>query len=253
MGICQTIRMTLTITNRELKLEVAHNVRHMAGYATRDGRTTSDAAVRSAGLHRLTEAGVGHLSDHGITAIVDLRSTVERERDATPSLAHTTIRHINSAVFEQDQSPVGQDAEFPGYFVVYQRMLETGRDAYRTLFETISETEGRVLFHCAAGKDRTGVAAALMLSLAGVSDEDIVEDYALSGELLAPMFDEWLPRMKERGIDIDRARKLLASPREDMQNTLRHIETFYRGPAGYMDSIGLSAATISAVKARLVA
>jgi len=246
--------MTLTITSRELKLEVAYNVRHMGGYATADGRQTSDFVIRSAGLSRLTEAGVGHLSDQGIGAVVDLRSRVERERDVTPDLSRTAIRHISSAVFEQDASPVGSaESEFPGYFIVYQRMLESGRDAYRVLFETISDSEGRVLFHCAAGKDRTGVGAALMLGLAGVSQEDIVEDYALSGELLAPMFDEWLPRMKERGVDPERAKKLLASPPDDMIDTLAHVQTLYGGPAGYLGSIGLSPATISAAKAKLLA
>jgi protein-tyrosine phosphatase len=132
-------------------------------------------------------------------------------------------------------------------------MLESGRNAYRTLFETISDAEGRVLFHCAAGKDRTGVAAALMLGLAGVSDEDIVADYALSYALLEPLLNEWLPKMAERGIDAERGKKLMASPPEDMENTLRHIQTLYGGPAGYLESIGLSPATISAVRAKLVA
>jgi protein-tyrosine phosphatase len=251
--ICENVRMTLTITNRELRLEVAHNVRHMGGYTTKDGRTTTDVVVRSAGLHRLTEAGVGHLADHGIAAIVDLRSTVERERDVTPSLSHTSIRHITSAVFEQDQSPVGQAPEFPGYFVVYQRMLETGREAYRTLFEVIAETDGRVLFHCTAGKDRTGVAAALMLGLAGVDAETITEDFSHSYRLLEPVLQDWLPKMAERGIDEARARKLLASDPEDMAQTLVHIDTLYGGPAGYLESVGLSPSALSAVKAKFIA
>jgi len=246
--------MTLTISTRELKLEVAYNVRHIGGYATLDGRTTADSVIRSAGLQRLTRAGVGHLSDHGVRAIVDLRSTVERERDVTPDVSHTGIRHINAPVFEQDHSPVGNaNDEFPGYFVAYQRMLESGRNAYRTLFETVAETEGRVLFHCAAGKDRTGVAAALMLGLAGVDDATIVEDYAQSYGLLAPLLGEWLPKMAERGIDAERGKKLMASPPEDMANTLTHIRSMYGGPAGYLESIGVSETTLSAVKSRLVA
>jgi protein-tyrosine phosphatase len=245
--------MTLTITNRELRLEVAYNVRHIGGYQTKEGRTTTDTMVRSAGLHRLTEAGVGHLADHGIAAIVDLRSTVERERDVTPDLSHTRVRHVSSAVFEQDQSPVGQATEFPGYFVAYQRMLETGREAYRTLFETIADTNGRVLFHCTAGKDRTGVAAALMLGLAGVDAETIAEDFSHSYRLLEPVLNEWLPKMAERGIDEARARKLMASDPEDMAQTLVHIDTLYGGPAGYLESIGLSTSALSAVKAKLVA
>jgi protein-tyrosine phosphatase len=245
--------MTLTITNRELRLDVAYNVRHIGGYRTHDGRTTSESVVRAASLHRLTDAGVRSLAETGVTTVVDLRSTVERERDVTPDLGGVGLKHVIAPVFEQDQSPVGLADEFPGYAVVYQRMLETGRKAYRTLFEVIGDSKGRVLFHCAAGKDRTGVAAALMLSLAGVGDETIVEDYALSGELLAPLMTEWLPRMAKRGIDESRAQQLMASPRGDMVSTLGHISAVYGSPAGYMESIGLSPESISALRARLVA
>lgn len=243
--------MTLTITNRELRLEVAHNVRHIGGYATSDGRTTSDSIVRSAGLHRLTAAGVGHLADAGVKTVVDLRSRVERERDVTPDLAAAGIKHIFAPVFEQDHSPVGMDAEFPGYAVVYQRMLVSGRNAYRTLFETVAESEDRVLFHCAAGKDRTGVAAALMLGLVGVDSETIVDDYRISFDLLRPLLDEWLPKMAERGIDEARAHKLMASPAEDMQATLGHIEASFGSAEGYLQDIGLSETTITAAKARI--
>ena len=209
--------------------------------------------VRSAGLHRLTPNGIGALSDYGIDAIVDLRSTVERERDVTPDPTSAGIRHVFAPVFEQDQSPVGMEGEFPGYAVVYERMLETGQAAYRTLFEVIAETDGRVLFHCSAGKDRTGVAAALMLGLVGVDAGTIAEDYSHSFRLLEPLLGEWLPKMAERGIDADRGRQLMASNAEDMLSTLSHIDRLYGGPAGYLESIGLSTSTMSTVKAKLVA
>lgn len=244
--------MTPAISGRELQLEIAHNVRHIGGYSTRHGRLTSHAMVRSAGLHQLTSRGVAALSDYGITAIVDLRSTVERERDVTPDPSSAGIRHVIAPVFEQDHSPVGMEKEFPGYAVVYERMLASGQTAYRTLFEVIAETNGRVLFHCSAGKDRTGVAAALMLGLVEVADETICEDFALSASLLEPVLGEWLPKMAERGIDEAKALKLLASDAEDMAKTLAHIERRYGGPAGYLEDIGLSATAMSAVRAKLL-
>jgi len=245
--------MTPATTSRELQLEIAHNVRHIGGYPTREGRLTSHSMVRSAGLHQLTPAGVGALSDYGIRVIVDLRSTVERERDVTPDPASAGIRHVIAPVFEQDHSPVGMEKEFPGYAIVYERMLESGQNAYRTLFEVIAETDGRVLFHCSAGKDRTGVAAALMLGLVDVEDETICEDFALSASLLAPVLGEWLPKMAERGIDEAKARKLMASDAADMVKTLAHIDRLYGGPAGYLEGIGLSPAAMSAVRAKLLA
>lgn len=243
--------MELTITNRELRLEVAHNVRHIGGYTTTTGRTTSDSIVRSASLHRLTAAGVGHLADAGIRTVVDLRSTVERERDVTPDLSSAGLRHVIAPVFEQDHSPVGMDAEFPGYAVVYQRMLVSGRNAYRTLFEELAGSDDGVLFHCAAGKDRTGVAAALMLGLAGVDSDTIVDDYRISYDLLRPLLAEWLPKMAERGIDEERAHKLMGSPAEEMRATLEHIETTFGSAEGYLIDIGLSPTAIETARARI--
>jgi len=245
--------MTLTITNRELRFEVAHNVRHLGGYSTTTGRTTSHTVIRSASLHRLTPAGLSSMADSGILTIVDLRSTVERARDVTPDGSPYGIRQIHAPVFEQDGSPVGLEAEFKGYAPVYERILESGRNAYQTLFETIADTDSGVLFHCAAGKDRTGVAAALMLGLVQVEHPTIIEDYALSAKLLEPLMAEWLPKMAEQGVDAEKGRALMASNPEDMHATLQHIEAKFGGAEGYLREIGLSEATISALHARLAA
>jgi protein-tyrosine phosphatase len=238
---------------REIPLQIAHNVRHLGGYATASGRHTTDTIVRAASLHRLTKDGLGTLSASGIRAIVDLRSRVERERDVTPDVLGFGMKRIDAPVFEQDASPVGLDLEFPGFAAVYVSMLESGRNAYRSLFETIAEIDGGVLFHCAAGKDRTGVAAALLLALAGVPDETIIEDYALSETLLTPLLGEWLPRMAERGIDEHRARALMAAKPEDMVATLAHIRSRYGSSEGYLADIGVSASHVSAVRAKLLA
>lgn len=236
---------------RELVLEIAYNVRHMGGYRTADGAVTTDVTVRSASLHRLTDNGVEVLRQSGVRAIVDLRSRVERERDATPPLERHGVRHIAAPVFEEDASPVGQSRAFAGYARIYERFLASGEKAYRTLFETIAETDGRVLFHCAAGKDRTGVGAALILGLAGVDEETIVTDYAQSEVLLNPLLTEWLPRMKERGMSEEQARALMGSPEADMVSTLAHIRERWGSAEGYLTSIGVSGDTLSAVRARL--
>lgn len=243
--------MTTGILQRQLRLDVVYNVRHIGGYQTAEGHATSEAVVRSAGLHRLTASGIGGLADTGVQTVIDLRSTEERERDVTPDLGAAGIRHIHAPVFEQDHSPVGMEAEFPGYAVVYQRMLESGRRAYRTLFEALTETPGGVLFHCTAGKDRTGVAAALMLGLVGVDRQTVIDDYRVSFDLLRPLLAEWLPAMAERGIDEGRAQQLMDSPAEAMMATLEHLDEAFGGAEGYLRDIGLSAATISAARGRL--
>lgn len=248
-----TVRMELTITDRELRLEIAHNVRHLGGYATSDGRTTHDGIIRSASLHRLTDTGMRHLAEAGVRTIIDFRSDMEVERDVTPDSTPYGIRRVHAPVFQQDASPVGLETEFTGYAPVYERFLDSGRGAYRTLFETAAEAEGRVLFHCAAGKDRTGVAAALLLDLAGVGEPTIIEDYRLTETLLAPVLAEWLPRMAERGIDSERAMALMAAPADAITATLTHLRDRYGSGEGYMREIGVSETAISAVRARMVA
>lgn len=245
--------MTISTETRELRLEIAHNVRHLGGYQTRDGRVTRDTIIRSAGLSRLTAAGLGVLADSGVRVIVDLRSTVERERDVTPDVTPFGITRIEAAVFEQDASPKGLGDQFHGFAPVYREMLEMGRPAYRALFEAVASTNGRLLFHCAAGKDRTGVGAALMLDLAGVDDETIVADYARSAALLTPLLDRWLPEMKERGVPEERARALMDAKPGDIRDTLGHVRERFGSAEGYLRSLGLSEAVISDIRARMVA
>ena len=242
--------MTLTISKRELRLEVAHNVRHIGGYQGAHG-VTSQTIVRSAGLQRLTERGLAALAELGITTIIDLRSSVERSEHGTPDTAPFAIRSIHNPVWEADASPAGLGDEFDGYGPIYRGMLETGAPAYRSLFETIAQSAEGVLFHCAAGKDRTGVAAALLLDLAGVADSDIVEDYALSEMLLAPMFAEFAPRMAERGIDEAKARKLMASDPAAISDTLVHLRSRHGDAEGYMRHIGMAPSSIEELRARV--
>lgn len=253
IAICDTVRMELTITNRELRLEIAHNVRHLGGYRTSSGRITSETVIRSASLHRLTGNGMRSLAEAGVTTIIDFRSNVERERSVTPDPTPYGIRHVHAPVFQEDASPVGMEREFPGFGPVYARFLEMGRDAYRTLIEVTAESDGRVLFHCAAGKDRTGVAAALLLDMAGVDDETIIADYTLTEMLLKPMLEQWLPEMRERGVDETRAQQLLAAPRDAIETALQTLRERHGSAEGYARDLGVSETTISALRARLIA
>jgi protein-tyrosine phosphatase len=243
--------MTVQAPSRDLDLEVAHNVRHLGGYAAGGGETSA-TIIRAASLHRLTGAGVEALAATGVTTVIDLRSSVERTELPTPPLWPWGVHTIHAPVFERDASPAGL-RDFGGYRAVYHEFLETGRPAYRTLFETLARAHGGVLFHCAAGKDRTGVAAALLLDLAGVPHETIVGDYARSATLLEPAFAQWLPKMRERGIDETRARALMASKPEDMEATLRHLRERWGSAEGYLASTGMSPAAIGEARARVLA
>lgn len=240
--------------SRELRLQIAHNVRHLGGYQTHDGRETGEDLIRSAGLHRLSAEALGTLRDRGVRTVVDFRSEAERDRDQTPDLDAYGIRKVLAPVWDKDASPPGMAGEFPGYAAVYPAFLDAGTFAYRTLFETIADSDGGLIFHCAAGKDRTGVATALLLEVAGVPDATILEDYSQSAELLMPALKEWLPKMAERGITEDMALKLMASDARDMESTLSVLRERWGSAEGYLrDQAGVGDDVIASVRARMVA
>ncbi|GAB4320647.1 MAG: hypothetical protein Kow0010_00560 [Dehalococcoidia bacterium] len=240
------------IAERVISLKVSYNLRHIGGYRTRSGGVTTANILRAGSLHLLQDDGIAGLRALGVRVVVDLRSAEERERDRTPDLREAGIETIHAPVFERDASPVGLQQDFPGYATVYRQFLETGRHAYRTLFETLADTDGGFLFHCAAGKDRTGVAAALLLEVAGVPDEMIIADYAASESLLHARIDDWQPRMRERGIDDTLAQKLLASPPEDIVDTLSYVRERWGSAAGYLYDLGIAPTIIDRVRRRAV-
>lgn len=243
--------MTTDTIDRVIDLEVSFNIRHMGGYVTKSGRTSS-RIIRAGSLHRLQSHSIERLAGMGVRSVIDFRSSTELERSPTPAMGGHGIWVRNVPVFNADASPTGLKENFPGFGPVYERFLDQGAAAYRALAETVAETDGGVLFHCAAGKDRTGVAAALLLDLAGADDEVIVSDYTETARHLAPEIPRFLEDMAGRGIERGFAEQLLSSEAEAMESTLATIRHRWGGAEGYFASIGVAPATIQRVQERLV-
>ncbi len=239
--------------SRDIAVDFAYNVRHLGGYQTPHGRPTSDRLIRAGSLAKVTEAGIATLRDTGVRTIIDFRSGAEREKAPSPDMAWAGIAIVAAPVFEEEANPAGQASGYTGHAELYRMFLDSGRSAYRTLIEAVADGEGGVLFHCAAGKDRTGVAAALLLDLAGVDDETIIADYTLTETLLTPMIDQWMPEMRSRGIDEGRARMLLGAPREAIEAAIVHLRETHGTAEGYARDLGVSETTISALRAKLTA
>ena len=238
---------------RDIDVEIAYNVRHLGGFVAASGGVTSDRFIRSGGLGRLTPAGVGALRDRGVTTVIDLRSPKEQETEATPDLNAAGIRVISAPVFQDDLTPARYEGEWVPTTVAYQQLLAAGTNAFRTLCETIAEGDRAVLFHCTAGKDRTGVAAALLLDFAGVDRAQIAADHARSAELLESEFARFAVDMKERGFEPYQIDQMLSSKAEDMAATLQYITERWGSAEGYLAECGVSATARSAVRMRMLA
>jgi protein-tyrosine phosphatase len=174
-------------------LEGGSNFRDLGGYRTADGRRVRRSAVfRSAHLGTLTETDRAALRRLGVRTIVDLRGV--NEAAETPHRidgidCRIVGAHIEPGIGDKIRRAIEDGSATPFLMVSY--LTEHYRDyprrctpGFRTLFATLSDGQHRpVVFHCTAGKDRTGFASALLLTLLGVPWETVIEDYLRTNEL----------------------------------------------------------------------
>ena len=262
--------MTLseTHTSRVLDWEGCFNVRDLGGLATHDGgRTRLGALVRADVPTRLTPAGRAALLDHGIRTLVDLRfaSEVARDWDAYPfqQLADdpqaVAVAYAN-VPFNTGRDPADDEAIHNAYRAATSRSelnrldLDRNRPGIVAAVAAIADAApGGVLVHCHAGKDRTGIVVALLLSLVGVSDDDIADDYARTAVNLEPLIVEWLDSITDNADERERLRALAMPAREAMLDALAHLRGQYDSAESYLRDGGLSNAQIERLQARLLA
>lgn len=170
---------------RRILLCGMENLRDLGGYPLA-GRG-SERFTRWGSLYRgdlpkqVTQADRQRLRELGITTVVDLRSKEEIERKPDPLAQELGIRYLHCPLAGDGRVPAPDEVPLS-----YMEMAD-GTGQMAGALRAIAEAPQAVLFHCTAGKDRTGVVAALLLWLAGVSEEDILADYIVSGPYLQQM------------------------------------------------------------------
>ncbi|SEF82429.1 protein-tyrosine phosphatase [Thermomonospora echinospora] len=169
---------------REIVLEGCVNFRDVGGYRAEGGHVRWRTLFRSDALHELTPEDAARLADLGVTTVIDLRSEYEREHDGEG--AHPlagAVSFVRAPIINQGNLTVMADTSL-SLAGRYARILETCGTALADAVTAIAHAPGAVVFHCAAGKDRTGMLSAAVLGALGVDDEDIIADYAMTGRNL---------------------------------------------------------------------
>src|SRR5665213_3119175 len=171
---------------RLIALEGAGNFRDLGGYATLDGRRTRWRVLfRADGLSELSQTDFSVMRDLGIRTVVDLRSGHEVEQSRFDVEAHPVTFHHFPFIKSLPQPE--EFAQAPGFLgTQYTEMLDLATPQIVGALTALAAPEARpAVFHCTAGKDRTGLLSALVLSLLGVPEDTVVADYALSGAAMA--------------------------------------------------------------------
>ena len=224
------------------------NVRDLGGHPTTDGGVTRwRSLLRADDLAQLTAPGIQALADYGIATILDLRWPEEASRHPSPVpavLPRVRCERIPLLTNTEDEWRLrSRDVAKELWKCM---VLEQARAELRHVLSFIAAAPPEpLLFHCVAGKDRTGLVAALLLALADVTPAAIAEDYALSS-------DELLEGYLSRYPAVDPARIVAAlrCPEEEAHNMLRFLAEA-GGTRSYLAQIGLAPGEIARLRARL--
>jgi protein tyrosine/serine phosphatase len=233
------------------------NVRDLGGHATSDGgETRFGAIIRADSVRQLTDRGWADAVEYGVRTVVDLR--MDRELvDDPPAEVPVDVLHVPfleddpEAFAKMDAASEAAPDYATATRAVYLLFLEHFAPNVAAAITAVARApEGGVVVHCMGGKDRTGLVAAFLLNLAGVSDEDVAADYAASEERLRPRYLDWLAEAKS---DAERQRinRVAATPAAAMLAVLDELERRHGSVEAFLLGAGASAEDLALARARL--
>lgn len=239
---------------RRLQLQGASNVRDLGGYPCGETITAWHCCYRSDMLNKLTQEDWKKLQEADIQLILDLRSKTEQTQapyDCAPyGITRVSLPFMKEEVSLADSLDVQAQKQFLDSMKLdYVDMMTSVPEAVCAALRHIKATRQAghaVLFHCTAGKDRTGILAALLLKLCGVCNEDILADYQISATYNAVGVNRMLPADV---MAIPAVRALFESTPEMLQPLLSLLDQ--TGCFSYLKSIGMQQAELEELAALL--
>jgi protein-tyrosine phosphatase len=260
------IKLDDDLPERFLPLESAVNFRDIGGYRTADGRRVRTGKVYRAGaLNRLTDSDRELLARMGMKLVCDLRSQeeVEEEPDRlpdnpAPEYLHLPLkadddrlRRLRALLFNRRQIALMLPEMYTDI------MIDRNANICGEVLRRLSEPENLpTIIHCTAGKDRTGVVVALLLSLLGVPDDIILADYSLSNRFF-PTFlaygEKTIHPVAWLGVKAEDIQPLLVADPQTMRTALAHVRSKYSSVENYLrDAAGLDEGTLGRLRENLL-
>lgn len=238
--------------SRHLDWEGCLNLRDLGGLPTESGALTAYGEfVRGDTLCGLTESGRAALLGYGIRTVIDLRSmreiTAEPNPFATlPDVISYVHRPLNDPATDTRLSITADAAE---RYIVMTDAAAVGQ-RIGAIFSSLAEApDSGVLFHCFAGRDRTGVVAALLLRLAGVGIDTIVEDYEVTDTRLRARYDQLLTTLD--GTPRERFLLGLQARGHPIRRVIEHVEDGHGSVSRYLEAHGARRSDLDRVRSRI--
>lgn len=237
---------------RFLRLNGTMNTRDLGGLPlVGGGHTRAGVFYRSDVPMGFEDADYEELERRGLTTVIDLRQPNELERDPSCLHGRAGVDWHNVEVWghiARDEGPVDE------YDIVafYRAALDHAGPGFARAVELLANSQGAALFHCTAGKDRTGLLALLVLELAGVDAQTIVEDFALTHDRIGPLRERLLNDAEKNGVSREQFSRLLGATPEMIRPAMEHLHSRYGGAAAYLKGHGVTQATLDKIRAKLV-
>jgi protein-tyrosine phosphatase len=254
----QHVTALISDPKRLIGLEAVHNFRDLGGYPTASGQVTKWRTLfRADGLYRLTAQDAQTVIDLGVQTVIDLRTAKEVQTRGTFPVKQFPVNFhhlpIIDATWNDGDTPEIEDVvEFLVW--AYREMLEQASSKFVNAIKLISEQDVLpAVFHCAAGKDRTGVLAAFILSILGVPEEVISADYGKTADGMKRLI-EWAkvkqPELADTYANMP-ARFAASDPRA-MTIILSGLSATHGSVQNYLREIGVDEKVFTALRAELL-
>lgn len=242
---------------RHVRLGAVHNFRDLGGYPAQGGTTKWGMIYRADGLFRLTPEDVKLLERLKLRTVIDLRTHRELEVNGTFPVNDHPVEFVHVPVMDQTwsrENVPGVEAATEYLVSAYKDMLDSGAEKFGDAFRVMTDPANLpAVFHCAAGKDRTGLIAAMVLMAVGVHIDLVVADYGLTNGAIERLRDwarEHHPDFSQKLMDTPPV--MLAADPKAMHIVLGDLVKQHGSMANYLQGLGVTQQEIASLHASFV-
>lgn len=237
--------------HRFLPLSGTMNTRDLGGLPlTGGGLTRTGVYYRSDVPMGLRDDDFAELKRRAVTTVIDLRQPYELERDPSCLHGRPELDWHNVEVWGHIDKSSAPDDEYD-IVAFYRAALDHAGAGFARAVDLLAHSRGAAMFHCTAGKDRTGLLAFLILEVAGVPLEAIVDDFALTHDRIGPLRERLLADAERNGVSREQFGRLLGATPDLILPAVEHLHSSYGSATEYLASNGVSATTLDLIKQRL--
>lgn len=230
---------------RPVKMDGPRNFRDLGGYPAKKGMTKKGVFYRSDGLQLLSDQDRQWILAHDIRCIIDLRN--ENEAIRQPDALGKDFTYYNIPMSDKKAEIDGREIYPDSLSELYKLILTRHmKDFVRVMRIFIEQNGLPLVFHCAVGKDRTGLTAMLLLSVCGVSEEVTLADYETSAQNMEPLYNKMKEEFQSRNVEVPD--DLLTSPAEEMKKAMDFLHKFWGSAEGYLKAGGLTENELSRLR-----